>query len=133
MSSIYPSGFLRRVLLLDAVSSAGMGLLLVVAAGPLGSLLNLPDALLREAGVVLLPFAAFVGYLATRASLARAAVWSVIALNAVWAADSIGLLLTDWIAPNALGHAFIIGQALFVALMTELEYVGLRRSAAITA
>jgi hypothetical protein len=32
-----------------------------------------------------------------------------------------------------LGHAFIIGQALFVALMTELEYVGLRRSAAITA
>lgn len=64
---------------------------------------------------------------------ARAAVWGVIGLNIVWALDSVVLLFTGWVEPNALGYAFILGQALFVAVLTELEYIGLRRSTALAA
>jgi hypothetical protein len=34
------------------------------------------------------------------------------------------------VQPNLLGYAFVIGQAAFVAVMAELEIVGLRKSAA---
>src|SRR3546814_17864393 len=49
----------------------------------LANVLALPADLISQAGFVLIPFAAFVGYLATRAELSRLAVWSVIALNVV--------------------------------------------------
>ncbi|HEY8538296.1 MAG TPA: hypothetical protein VIL28_05475 [Steroidobacteraceae bacterium] len=123
-----PSSFLRRVLLLDAVSAGAMGLLLLVFAPQLAALLELPAALLRESGIVLLPFAAFVGYLASREHPSRAGVWTVIVLNAVWTIDSIVLLLTDWVAPNALGTTFVIVQALFVGVLAELQYIGLRKA-----
>jgi len=43
--------------------------------------------------------------------------------------QSCALLLTDWIAPNAVGYAFVIGQAAVTAVFAELEYLGLRNSA----
>lgn len=133
MKSIQSPSFLRRVLMVDAVCSGAMGAAMIALAAVLGDVLQLPADLLREAGIVLIPFAAFVGFLATRAQPVRFAVWAVIALNVVWAADSILLLLTGWVAPNALGYAFVIGQALVVAVFAELEYVGLRRTSATAA
>lgn len=131
MSSIQTSTFLRRVLLLDAVSSGGMGVLLLTCGGLLAGVLGLPVELLEEAGVVLVPFALVVAFLGTRAQLYRAAVWAVIALNAVWVIDSIVLLLSGWVQPSLLGYLFVLGQAVFVGVMAELELIGLRRSAAI--
>lgn len=130
MTAIQASTFLRRVLLLDAVSSGAMGILLLTAGGTLAGLLELPAELLKEAGWVLVPFALAVGFLATRARLPRAAVWAVIAVNAVWAVDSVLLLFTGWVQPNSLGYVFVLGQAAFVAVMAELQYIGLRKSAA---
>jgi hypothetical protein len=128
MQSKSSFSWLRRVLAIDAVSSAAMGLGLLVLAPTLAPLLNLPLDLLREAGAILLPFAALVGYLASREQPARAGVWTVIALNAVWTVDSIVLLLSGWVEPNGLGYAFVIGQAVVVGVFAELEYVGLRRA-----
>lgn len=122
------NGFLRRVLLLDAVSSGGMGLLALMFATPIAGLLNLPESLLTQVGLVLLPFAAFVGYLASRSTPSRLGVWIVIGLNALWVIDSILILATGWVEPNALGYAVVIAQALAVSVFAELEYVGLRRS-----
>ena len=124
------SPFLPRVLLADAATSGATGLLMMLGAGAAGELLGIPDALLRYAGFTLLPFALLVAYLATRESVWRPAVWAVVAANALWAADSVLLLLTGWIEPNELGIAFIVGQALVVAAFAELEYLGLRRSQA---
>ena len=39
------------------------------------------------------------------------------------------LLLSGYVAPNALGIAFVVAQALAVAVLAELQFVGLRRSA----
>lgn len=131
MSSIETSTFLRRVLLLDAVSCAGMGLSLVTFNGVLSGWLNLPVGLLREAGVVLLPFALLLAFMSMRARLPRAAVWTVIVVNAIWAIDSVVLLFSGWVQPNLLGYLFVGGQAAFVAAMAELEYIGLRKSIAV--
>lgn len=130
MSAIQTSTFLRRVLVLDAVSCTGMGLLLLTCSGSLAGLLSLPAGLLAEAGMVLLPFAMLLAFLSTRARLPRAAVWAVIVANAIWAIDSIVLLFTGWVQPNLLGYLFVAGQGAFVAVIAELEYVGLRKSPA---
>lgn len=123
-----PSTFLRRVLLADAVISGAAGLLMFLGAGLLASLLQLPEALLRYAGLILLPWFAFVAYIATRDSPPRSAVWAVIVINTLWVAGSIVLLLSGWVAPNALGVAFVIAQALVVGILAEMQYFGLRRS-----
>ena len=127
MSHFHPSLFLRRSLILDAVASGATGALMLAGAGLLEGWLGLPAALLRAAGLVLVPYVAFVGYLATREKLTPAAVWTVIAANGLWAAASIGLLLSGWVAPTALGYAFVIAQAAVVAAFGELQYVGMRR------
>ncbi|HEY0735948.1 MAG TPA: hypothetical protein VGD69_13630 [Herpetosiphonaceae bacterium] len=129
MSLFQMSPFLRRVLLADALVSGATGLLMLLGAGLLTDMLDLPAALLRTAGLILLPYALFVVYVATRSSQ-RAAVWAVILINALWAVDSIVLLLSGWVAPNALGYAFVIVQALAVAVFAELQYIGVRRATA---
>lgn len=123
--------FLRRVLAADAICAGGMALMLLVLSAPIASLAMLPQELLREAAIVLIPFVAFVGWLATREKPARAAVWAVIALNAIWVIQSALLLLTGWIQPNALGYAFVVAQAVVVGTFAELEWLALRKLAAI--
>lgn len=122
---------LRAALLLDAAASGVMGLLLLVAAAPLAPLLGLPISLLRGAGVVLVPFAALLVWLAGRVernvtNATRALTWIVVAGNVLWALDSLLLLLTDWVSPGVLGQAFVIAQAVAVCAFTYLEITGLR-------
>jgi hypothetical protein len=89
---------------------------------------NLPESLLIYSGLSLLPFAAIVGLLARRDVLPAPFVGAVIAYNALWSLDSIVLLSSGWIAPDAFGFVFVIGQALVVAVLAERQYLGLRRS-----
>jgi hypothetical protein len=131
-NAINPSSpaFLRGALLLDGVASGATALLVLAATGIIADLLAIPAALLRGAGLVLLPYVAFVAYLALRERAPRAAVWAVIVMNALWAAASLLLLVSGWIAPTMPGYVFVIAQALVVALFGELQYVALRRQSA---
>jgi hypothetical protein len=128
--SAHSSLFLRRALVLDAVASGATALLVIVAAGFIDVLLGLPVALLRGAGLLLVPYVAFVVFVATRPRIEPAAVWLIIACNALWALASFLLLLSGKFAPTGLGVAFVVAQALVVALLGELQYMGLRRPAA---
>jgi hypothetical protein len=130
MSYDQSSTFLRRALMLDAIASGATGLLLIAGAGLLEGLLGLSVALLRGAGLVLVPYVAFVIFTGTRAAIPQPAVWTIIAANALWAAASVLLLVSGWVAPSALGYAFVIAQAAVVALLGELQYVGIRRPVA---
>ena len=121
------STFLRRALLLDAAASGATALLAIAGAGFLEGLLGLPAALLRGAGLVLVPYVAFAIYAGTREAIPRPAVWVIIAANALWALASVLLLLSGLVAPTLLGYALVIGQAAVVALLGELQYIGLRR------
>ena len=128
MLNFQSPAFLRRVLLADGISGLAMGLMLVAAAGLLEPLLGLPADLLREAGIVLLPLAAFVTYTGLRKELSRRMVWAVIVFNALWVLDSFVLLFSGWVTPTVLGQVFVVAQALVVAVFAELEFFGVRRA-----
>jgi hypothetical protein len=130
MTSIRSNTFLRRVLAADAAISGTTAVVMIAAATTLADLLGLPASLLRGAGLSLIPFVALLVYLLRRERIPAAAVWFVVACNALWAIDSLALLMTNWVGPTLIGQAFVIMQALIVAAFAEAQYVGLKRMAA---
>ena len=130
---IQPSLFLRRAFLADAIASGAMAVLSTLGAGPLASLLDLPETLLRETGLFLIAYTALVGWLATRQSMPKLLVIIVIAGNAAWTVVSIGLLFSNALTPNLLGQVFIAAQALVPGVLAELQYIGLRWSGGVVA
>jgi len=116
------SSFLRRALHVDAATCFGTGALLSLGADKLSSLLGLPAALLLYAGLALFPVAAFLAWVGSRRSVSPAGAWLAILGNAGWIAGSILVLVL--LSPTGLGTAFVIAQAVVVAL---LEFMGLRR------
>jgi hypothetical protein len=123
-----PSTLLRRALLADATLTSIAGIVLVLAARPLGAFLNLQPAMLEITGLIFFPVGAFAGWLGTRPRVHRSLVIVVIVLNALWAVDSVLLLLTRWMETTPIGEFFVIGHAVIVATIAELELIGLRRS-----
>jgi hypothetical protein len=121
---------LRFALLADAAASGATGLMMIAGAGLLDGLLGLPVALMREAGLLLVPYVAFVVYVGTRETISRPAVQATIAMNVVWVVASVGLLMSGYVAPTVLGYAFVIFQAVVVGVFAELQLIGLRRSQA---
>ena len=128
MQTIRISTFLRGVLFADAATCTGTGLVSIVFSKTLGVFLELPAELLFYAGLSLLPFAAFLLFTATRQRTASNFVWAIILLNALWTLDSFLILLAGWVAPNVFGCAFVILQAIGVAVLAGLEFAGLKRS-----
>ena len=125
---IRPSLFLRRALLADAIFSGVSAVLLTAGAGMLAPLFDLPEALLRETGLFLIVYAAFVGWLGTRLSVPKVLVLIVIAGNAAWTLGSIALLLSGAVAPNLLGEIVVAAQAMATGAFAELQFIGLRKS-----
>jgi hypothetical protein len=117
---------LRRALLLDTITSGTMGVLLLAAGGLLAAPLGLPASLLRWTGVVLIPFAAYLAWVATRADISPDAVRSIIRVNVVWALGTPLLLVSGWVRPTLLGELFVVLQAVAVAGLAFLEYRTLR-------
>src|SRR4030095_6658935 len=122
------SRFLRWVLIADAATCVATGLMLVFGFGFLPELLGLPGQLLLYAGISLFPFVMFLVWLASRASLSKGAVWTVILLHALWTLYTFFFLMRGWFNPTQLGYAFVTAQAIGVALLASLEYAGLKKS-----
>lgn len=120
--------FLRRVLYVDAASGLLTGAPMSMDAASLSALLGLPAALLFWSGLALFPVAAFMLWVATRRDLPRLGAWIVIVGNAGWVVASVLVLFA--FSPTSLGTAFVIGQAVVVAVLAELEYAGLKRMGA---
>lgn len=122
---------LRNALWFDALSVAGLGLLLALAAGALQPWLGLDAGFLRiVGGVVLLPFAAFLAWVASRAQTPHVAVRWIVALNALYVLASFAILLFGWVRPTPLGTAFVVLQALIGGAVAAVEWVALRREPA---
>jgi len=120
--------FLRYALLADAIASGASGLLMIAGADPLTSVLGLPVALIRESGLLLVPFVALVAFVGTREVIPLGAVKAIVALNVLWVLGSVGLLVGGFVAPTVLGYAVVIMQAVAVGVLAELEIIGLRRA-----
>jgi hypothetical protein len=122
------AGLLRFALRLDAAITAANGVAYLALFWLLDGWFGVPGGFLAAVGAFLVAFAAFVGRLGAQASPHRGAVIAVIAANVLWALDSALLLAADWFSPGAAGQVVIALQALGVAGLAGLQYVGLRRA-----
>ena len=120
---------LRLIFLADAAASGATAALLVAGAGLLERFFGLPVALMREAGLLLIPYVVLVVFVASRPSVAVAAVTAIIAINAAWTAASVLLLASGLVSPTLLGVAFVLAQALAVGAFGLIQYVCLRQAA----
>jgi hypothetical protein len=121
--------FLRRVLAIDSIGTAAIALGVVVTAGPLSAALGIPAPWLAGIGIALLPFAAWVGWLARQSNPPRKHVWVLIAANDLWVATSVVIAFSSLLPLTALGIEFLVIQALLAAVMATLEFVAIRRVA----
>lgn len=131
MSILRSPNLLRYALIADAIGSGASALLLLMATGMVATVTGLPEELLRTGGIVLVPFVALVAYAAMREQ--PPAVWAVILINIAWVIASVILLVGGFVAPTTLGYAFVIAQAVFVAIVADLQYFGLRAGGAVAA
>ena len=122
------STFLRRALLADALFSGVAALGFTVGAGTFATVFNLPEALLRETGLLLIAYTALVGWLASRTVVPKPLVLLVVVGNAAWTVGSIALLFSGTVSPNLAGELMIMAQAIATGVFAELQYVGLRKS-----
>jgi hypothetical protein len=121
--------FIRIVLWADAASCAGSGALQLAALQPLVQLLGLPRPLLLESGLFLVIYALAVAFVATRRNVPRALVRLFAIGNAGWCIGCVGLLLSGAVPVTALGVAWVLVQAITVAVLAVLQGAWLSRSA----
>lgn len=131
MSHVQPSPLLRNALLADGLLGISTGLLLVLSANWMVGFLELPRLLLMACALILLPLGGLLFWLSRQPQLHRLAVWAVITLNSLWVIESAMVLVLGWVDPSLFGYVFVIGQALVVALLAELQWFGLRQSRAV--
>ena len=117
---------LRLALKLDAVVTGANGAVYLAAAEPLEDLLGVPPDLLRPIGAFLLLFAAGVWLVATRPVIPRPGAAAIVALNALWAVDSVIFAVAGISSPTTAGTVWIVLQAIVVAAFALLQASALR-------
>jgi hypothetical protein len=126
-ASASPLPPLRAVLAVDAASGLAMGAAFAAASGPLSALLGLPQGLVLEVGILLLPFGLFIAWLASRPVPPAGLVKLLIGCNLAWVVGSVLLLLSGIVTPTAAGTAFVLAQAVALLVLAILEASLLRR------
>ncbi len=128
MLSIQPTPFLRRLLVLDALTCSAVAALQLVALSPLVELLGLSAPLLFGSAVFL------IAYVALLVAMARSRrVWSwllplIVAGNTAWGMACLMLAAGGWLPVTALGQAYLAIQALAVFVFAALQWRGWRAS-----
>ncbi|MBX3493077.1 MAG: hypothetical protein KF899_08960 [Parvibaculum sp.] len=117
----------RQAVLADAAASGAMAALFVAASGLVAQLTGLPAGFLFWVGIAFLPWVAALVLIGRAEPPAAGAVEAVIAGNALWVVASIAVLVLGVFDLNALGVAFVIAQAAAVAILAELQFLGVRR------
>jgi hypothetical protein len=118
---------LDRAVRLDALVSGAAGVVLAAGAPVLDGTLGAPVSVLVPLGLFLVAYAAFLVVVA-RAGSPPAAVKLVIAGNAVWVVASLVTVAADWLTLTTAGNVLALAQAAAVALIAELQVLGLRRA-----
>lgn len=118
---------LRKVLWADALSGAATGALQLALPGALAAWLGLPEALLVSSGLAIFAFVALAGYLATRADVPRTLLTLLVVGNWSWVVGCVALALSGVLTLTALGVGYLLVQAAAVAVLAELQWMGLRQ------
>jgi O-antigen/teichoic acid export membrane protein len=111
---------IRTILGADSLTCLGAGAVMSLGAGLLAGPTGLHPTLLLVAGLSLFPVAALFGWMAKTRLLNGPLVMLAVIGNAGWVAASIAVLLMT--EPTVFGTAFVLAQALVVALLAWLEF-----------
>jgi hypothetical protein len=122
---------IRFALVADAAATAATGALLAVGGSLLADLTGLPASATLPLGLFLIVYAAFVGWVGMQQQTSRGATMLIVLINAAWVVGSVIVLLAGTWALTLLGVAFVIAQALAVAALAGLQWVGLGRARAL--
>jgi hypothetical protein len=123
------SPFLRAIITADAAACGLGGAVLALDDAALEGPLGLSAGLLCDAGYVLVAWGAVLAFLASRPALRRAAVWTLVVVNVLWAVESVAALALGWIAPTALGLGAVLVQAVGALLVADLQFIVLKKRA----
>ena len=122
---------LKNVLLINAVSSGATGIGLVVLAETVAELVGTPAAgAVMGVGIFLVVFAAGVLNEAVQRTIRVNRVYIIIALDILWVAGSIAIVLPQLFQLTAIGYIAITAVALWVAAMAYLQIKGVKQMAA---
>ncbi|MBO0931812.1 hypothetical protein [Fibrella aquatilis] len=118
---------LKSVLLVNAISSAATGVLLVFLANPIADLFGVPQTNpFNQAGIFLLVFAGLVFITSLQQPINVNALRFIILLDALWVIASLVLLLFLGSSISTIGIVAILAVAAWVAMMALLQRIGLR-------
>ncbi|MBA2318081.1 MAG: hypothetical protein H0V93_09965 [Euzebyales bacterium] len=115
-----PADPLTRSLAVDAVVSAGTGVLLAAGSGLLDEVLGIPPGWLLGLGLFMVVYGIDVGLVAARPAWHRIAP-AIVVGNSAWVTASIVLVLGGWFDLTALGVAFVLAQAAIVAAFAVMQ------------
>ncbi len=118
----------RHAVLADAAASGAMAAFFIAGSGVVAQLTGLPRLLLFWVGIAFLPWVAALVLIGRAEPPAAGAVEAVIAGNALWVVASVAVLALGVFDLNALGVAFVVAQAVAVAVLAELQFLGVRRA-----
>ncbi len=119
---------LRALLVFDASTCVALGAVLVAADRFVARITGLPPALLAEAGLVLLVFAACLAAVVARRAVPRMAVLAIVDANLAWAVASVVYVVGFADGATPVGRALVAAQGVAVAALATLEFVALRRA-----
>jgi len=111
----------------DASTGLLLGALHLLLTASLTEWLGLPPGLLVASGVMLLGYAALAIGIARAPAMPRGGLWLLIVANFAWALASLALLLGSAVAPTLLGQAYLLVHVVSVAVLAELQWMGVRR------
>lgn len=127
---VEPGALLRHVLLVDAVLSAGVVALLMLAPSAVAGFTGLPPTALRVVGFGLIPWVALLLWVRARQRVAPSAIGWVIGLNALGAVACLALAFGAAALLSSAAVVFIAVNGLGALLLAAVQLVGWRRSAA---
>jgi len=122
---------IRFALVADALATAATGALLAVGGALLADLTGLPAAATLPLGLFLIAFAAFVGWVGMQGETPRGAATLIVIVNSAWVVASVIVVLAGTFPLTLLGVAFVLAQAVAVAGLVALQWVGLGRTRAL--
>lgn len=122
---------IRFALTADAIATAATGALLAVGGALLADLTGLPAAATLPLGLFLIAFAAFVGWVGMQRETPRGAAMLIVIVNGAWVVASVIVVLAGTFPLTLIGVAFVLAQAIAVAALVALQWVGLGRARAL--
>jgi hypothetical protein len=128
MQTIQPSKLLKIALLADAAATGATAAIQLVGGQFLSQHLALPSQLLTGTGWFMAAYAAALVILANSQSVWKALVYFIVFGNVAWAAITLDIVVTDMVAPNGLGVAYLALLSLAVLGFAALEFAGLKAS-----